>query len=224
MILSWLACGPGLADLAFEHGPVVTPNPSGAGGVVWIDVTTSEATTLSVAVEDRVGPVRHVRGEGSDTRHHVLVGGLRPDHAHTLRVIARSAGGDVVVHALDYVSPPLPEDLPPFEVRHSAPDRMEPGWTLVHLGTYLTMLDPEGTVRWVLPVGTDPVYTFGRAPAGTLFYQSTRQLLTEIDYSGAVLGQWCAAEAPTPLPGCPVPESRATPSRYNSLGPSPSAA
>jgi hypothetical protein len=89
--------------------------------------------------------------------------GLLPTTTYELQVIAHGAGGTVASELLRATTGSLPEDLPSFQARGTAPS---PGYVLFSLGGYGLVIDNTGRVVWYLRFGEGPSLNFQAQPNG----------------------------------------------------------
>ncbi|MEQ1502554.1 MAG: aryl-sulfate sulfotransferase [Myxococcota bacterium] len=175
--------------VTFVAGPTIRDNPD-AGLTAWLDLTLSDAAALEI---DVTGPDRtYTIASPSAVDHTVLITGLHPESTHDLVVRAVDAEGRTIGSApVEVTTPRLPTDFFTWQVPTSAPDRMEPGITLVGFGNYLVMLDPQGHPVWYMPV-QGSIHEATRLANGDLILVVNRTTVTEVDLSGAIVRQWRA--------------------------------
>ena len=186
-MLAWLPMVVGCTPVDFVGQPTLEPT-EGALLTTWLTARTGGPAELDIEIDDG-RDVRRFRSEPAHD-HRVLIGGLRPSHDHSIRVVARGVdGGRSERVRLEHTSEALPPNLPRIQVVESQPDRMEPGLTLVGLGSFLTMVDAEGVVRWAFERPM-VLHELNLSSRGHVIYQNSKESLVELALSGEFLAEW----------------------------------
>lgn len=181
----------GCASIGFVDPPRIDPNTDGALLTAWVVAETAELASLEVTVSDGESERVFVSAPGTD--HRVLIGGLLPSTDHTVEVMALSDLRRSSTVTLDYTSDPLPSQFVPLPFEGDAA-RMEPGLTLVGVGPYMTMVDPQGRIRW-LAEGPGILHEYTITTRGTVMYQFGKQGWAEMSLSGALIREFVAGGA-----------------------------
>ena len=143
------------------------------------------------------------------TSHEVQVRGLRPDRSHDVTVrVSDEAGNEASAPPVTIRTDPLPEELPPLDVRVSTPEVMEPGVTLFGMFRWpdgerrdqtfglLIAVDAAGDVVWYHRTD-EAALLADRLQNGNLLSNTSpgggRGALTEIDLLGDVKHTWRAS-------------------------------
>lgn len=199
--------------------PSLAPNPNTAVPLVaTITLTTNELTQIALTISDGVRIWNVLAEPNYRTVHRVLVLGVHPNVANTIRVTARDQAGNLTTWptTLTFVTPPLPASFPPMTTTASFPTRMEPGVTLFQArftspqgpqgpaGTYMIMLDSAGEVIWFLEASYD-IGLVTRMRNGHLlaivggFVPGAAAV--EMDMLGNAVRTWSASGLASPPPG-----------------------
>ena len=160
--------------------------------------------------------------------------GLKPARSYRLEVSLIDAQGQRFAAKPLTVQTPAPPisslDFPPLRVNRAQRDRMEPGLTLLSVrrralgrSHRMTAEQRRFTTDWSLILALDEdgeIVWFYRSPArisgvaalenGHLFFHTTRNSPTEIDWLGRTLRCWGAALGPAPMPPGAVPVQAVT--------------
>lgn len=184
-----------VADSLFASPPAWRDNTDGALLVGFVDLTTTEATTVSITIDDGVG-VRTIDDPVSGTTHSVRILGLRPDTVHELTVTATGTRAESA--PLTVTVGPLPPDFPVVQVLTADKARMEPGVTFTVIGSYLEMFDADGVAAWYMPSPAEHIHQVAYTDRDTLLVHVERTLIMEITLTGAVVRQWRSQRTPLP--------------------------
>ena len=213
----------------FAGTPELQANPSGrvplaavirfdAGPGVNSELTiTDGVNTWSADFDDAV-----VRGDS----YRIPVVGMRPDREHRITLELNAPDGATETHQFTYRTPPLPEnplEVPPFDVKVSRPELMEPGVTFLSVRRrapgrphwltpkqrrfsqdwgILTVLDARGEIIWYY---NSEYRTAGiaRLLNGNILMHRTDFSTIEIDLLGNTVRQFYAGDRPFPPPEDP---------------------
>ncbi len=227
--LALLGAGALLGQPAFVQRPEIGPNPNPAAplaAVVRFKADRPVTTTIRVSDGENTWELRY--GASHDPEKGLPVIGMRPARKHHIRVRIEDASGKTAEarEALEFTTPPLPEDrreFPPILVKASRPERMEPGVTILsvrRLGRADSGPAPRGrpgapagepdfAVKYGLLLALDargePVWyyrssirisDFEPLPNGNIVFLGADQRAIEIDMLGNVVRQWYAAKRP----------------------------
>lgn len=152
-------------------------------------------------------------GRAAAQEHGYPVLGLNAGRIYELRtqILDGDGGPSGEAHAITFETGPLPDDLPPMQVRTSFPDRMEPGFTIFGIRRsdrfgdkdycYLLAVDHAGDVVWL----HRPEHSFGdimRLSNGNILYLSLDNRAIELDMLGNTVNTWIATRllAPDQVP------------------------
>ncbi len=110
------------------------------------------------------------------TRHHAVVVGLRPRTAYRFRIAGPHVMAD---ESLSHETGSVPAGFPKLDVHGSAPERMQPGVTLIALsgigGGWLVALDADGRPVWYhRPDDSLTMAGARQLPDGRIAYLDTR--------------------------------------------------
>ena len=192
------------AVIRFDAGPGVNSELTITDGV----------NTWSADFDDAV-----VRG-GS---YRIPVVGMRPDREHGITLELNAPDGATEAHRFTYRTPPLPEnplEIPPFDIKVSRPELMEPGVTFLSVRRrapgrphwltpkqrrfsqdwgILTVLDARGEIIWYY---NSKYRTAGiaRLLNGNILMHRTDFSTIEIDLLGNTVRQFYAEDRPFPPP------------------------
>ena len=210
----------------FAGTPELQANPSGRvplAAVIRFDTgpgVNSELTitdgvnTWSADFDDAV-----IRGDS----YRIPVVGMRPDREHRITLELNAPDGATETHQFTYRTPPLPEnplEIPPFDVKVSRPELMEPGVTFLSVRRrapgrphwltpkqrrfsqdwgILTVLDARGEIIWYY---NSKYRTAGIAHLlnGNILMHRTDFSTIEIDLLGNTVRQFYAEDRPFPPP------------------------
>ena len=161
-----------------------------------------------------------------DGSYRIPVVGMRPDREHGITLELNAPGGATETHQFTYRTPPLPEnplEIPPFDIKVSRPELMEPGVTFLSVRRrapgrphwltpkqrrfsqdwgILTALDPRGEIIWYY---NSEYRTAGiaRLLNGNILMHRTDFSTIEIDLLGNTVRQFYAGDRPFPPPEDP---------------------
>lgn len=171
----------------------------------WVHAETSHPTRLEVDVT-APGEQRTLAFAATGTVHEQMILGLLADTEYTVTVRAIDDLERVVeAAALELATAPLPEDLKgTMELSVSEPEAMEPGVTLVPMGSFLAAIDHQARIVWYQDLHGDhnEVNRTSRVP---LLVLGNRTSLYERDMAGRITRTYCppalcaGAVAPVPL-------------------------
>jgi len=198
--------------------PDFTLDPSGhapLSGIVRFSTDRPSRVTLTVG--DGENSLSATPKDEFSTEHELMVLGLRPGRTNTVEIEVESEDGTAgEAQSFTVETAPLPDYLPPIEVRVSRPAAMEPGLTLVPLFRWyeqqtdndygaILAIDAQGDVVWFYE--TDIVADEPRLmPNGNLFYQYNQPGgLVEIDMLGNEVRRWYAAKLQDDPPPNAIP-------------------
>ncbi len=167
--------------------------------------TTDRPTLATLEVNDGDHTFTIERQSGYQTRHELVVLGLRPARTHELRLSVRDeAGKEAMSEVLEWTTDPLPEDFPPVDLKVSRPRRMEPGVTLLPVVKWPDLGQPDRTFGLILAVddhgevvwyyrSDHNIVAVERLRNGHLLYHYGRRgNVVEIDMLGNVVREWYA--------------------------------
>ena len=200
------ACG--LFDFSpprFTQTPTLDPNPNPSAPLVaLLEIATDEPSSVTLHLKVGVSE-RDVEFDGMATSHSLPLLGLVAGQEHVVRVSVADARGNRAdwPEPLRVTAEPLPEDLPPLEVRVSEPARMEPGVTLFSVSRFgieeiyslLLAVDPSGRVVWFYRT-EHSIADVRRIRSGHLLYEAGAGRdanFVEIDMAGNVARKWHGA-------------------------------
>jgi hypothetical protein len=181
--------------------PEIRLNPSGRAPLAAVvAVVTGADARVEVEISDGVQTRVHSFAYATAGRHSLPILGLSP--ATVYSVVVSVAAGSGAARAwpepLRIVTAALPTDFPPLRTAVSSPAEMEPGVTLFNVRRYeppafglLVAVGPEGEVLWLFR-SDDPIDTVTPLRSGNLLLLR-REALTEIDWLGNIVQQWCVA-------------------------------
>ena len=161
-----------------------------------------------------------------DGSYQIPVVGMRPDREHRITLELNAPNGATETHQFTYRTPPLPEnplEIPPFDVKVSRPELMEPGVTFLSVRRrapgrphwltpkqrrfsqdwgILTALDARGEIIWYY---NSEYRTAGiaRLLNGNILMHRTDFSTIEIDLLGNTVRQFYAGDRPFPPPEDP---------------------
>ena len=130
--------------------------------------------------------------------------GLKPDTAYSLTVSVTAGDNTLTTDGLEWRTPALPGDFPPWEVRMSHPSEMEPGMTLFSPRENwqttqgpIVIVDHEGVVRWYFRDQDHKVQEdLRQLENGNFLFGHDFCSLQEVDLLGNVVAMWHATEYP----------------------------
>ena len=218
----------------FRQEPSVVPNADPVAPMALVlSVDVNVAGTLELMAESE-GVSQRYRWQVESGVKSLPVVGLKPARSYRLEVSLIDAQGQrFSAKPLTAKTPALPIsslDFPTLRVNRAQRDRMEPGLTLLSVrrralgrSHRMTAEQRRFTTDWSLILALDEdgeIVWFYRSPArisgvaalenGHLFFHTTRNSPTEIDWLGRTLRCWGAALGPAPMPPGAVPVQAVT--------------
>ena len=218
----------------FRQQPSVVPNADPVAPMALVlSVDVNVAGTLELMAESE-GVSQRYRWQVESGVKSLPVVGLKPARSYRLEVSLIDAQGQRFAAKPLTVQTPAPPisslDFPPLRVNRAQRDRMEPGLTLLSVrrralgrSHRMTAEQRRFTTDWSLILALDEdgeIVWFYRSPArisgvaalenGHLFFHTTRNSPTEIDWLGRTLRCWGAALGPAPMPPGAVPVQAVT--------------
>ena len=218
----------------FRQEPSVVPNADPVAPMALVlSVDVNVAGTLELMAESE-GVSQRYRWQVESGVKSLPVVGLKPARSYRLEVSLIDAQGQRFAAKPLTVQTPAPPisslDFPPLRVNRAQRDRMEPGLTLLSVrrralgrSHRMTAEQRRFTTDWSLILALDEdgeIVWFYRSPArisgvaalenGHLFFHTTRNSPTEIDWLGRTLRCWGAALGPAPMPPGAVPVQAVT--------------
>jgi hypothetical protein len=218
----------------FRQEPSVVPNADPVAPMALVlSVDVNLAGTLELMAESE-GVSQRYRWQVESGVKSLPVVGLKPARSYRLEVSLIDAQGQRFAAKPLTVQTPAPPisslDFPPLRVNRAQRDRMEPGLTLLSVrrralgrSHRMTAEQRRFTTDWSLILALDEdgeIVWFYRSPArisgvaalenGHLFFHTTRNSPTEIDWLGRTLRCWGAALGPAPMPPGAVPVQAVT--------------
>lgn len=207
--LSLAGCGQSEPEFTGPRvtGPmIIEMNPSGRAALAGIArFTTDQPTRATITISDDAGhSFGASSGEEFAAEHEIMLLGFRPDRTHNVVLTLESEdGSETQAATVSIKSPELPPSTPPIEVTASAPDAIEPGFTLIPTFRWINqqvdpdqgqilIVDPEGEIVWhyIAPHGILETKQLGN---GHLLYLNFGWTMTEIDMLGNVVHEWYPA-------------------------------
>lgn len=195
---------------AFTDQPVFQLNASGRTPLSGlIAFSTDEPARVRLTLLDSGQTTVLPAGREAAQDHGYPVLGLKAGRAYELRteILNDNGGSGGEAHTLTFETDPLPDDLPPMQVRISAPERMEKGVTMFGIRKsarfgamdygYLLAVDHAGDVVWLYRTG----HTFGdvtRLSNGNILYLSFDNRAIELDMLGNTVNTWIASRSLDP--------------------------
>jgi hypothetical protein len=186
------------SGLAVVMGPAITLAER-APLTARLMVATNLPTTLSVHLDDGERSWTLSWDEPS-TEHEVPLVGARAERTVEVELEFSSGGLTLSAPGGSYTTPELPAVVVPVQPTVSDPTRMEPGYTLIPQGNWMTLLDAGGEVVWLAEAdgGVHELLPSGPAAEGTYRYLSGRNRIIEVNAFGEVVGGWYSTGAPHP--------------------------
>ena len=180
-------------------GPTLSPAAL-APSTQHLELTTAEPTTLLVSLDDGERQWTLLFDEASTT-HDVPLVGARAERTVDVSVTITGSEGSVEVDAGSYTTPALPFELSLIEATVSDPARMEPGYTLMSVASWLVLIDEGAEVVWYAEArgSVHELLPSGVGGEGTWRYLSNRTHIREVDPFGEVVAGWQSSEAGDPL-------------------------
>lgn len=182
--------------------PVLQMNPSGKAPLAGLMTFTTDQparATLTVRDDDfnelTVTPVDEFL-----TQHELMVLGLRPDRTNTIELTLENQGGlTASALSIDVKTKPLPDYVPPIDVKISRPALMEPGYTFLPVFDaetddvgYTVAIDAQGDVVWYYDSGLDETRRMRNGHFLINDEVLERRRLVEIDMLGRTVRLWSA--------------------------------
>ena len=218
-----LVCAGALGAADFTTQPTVVPNPNPAvplAAVLRFTASAPVSTAVTISDGGRSWEVKFPATAGPAAGLPLV--GFYPGKRHEIRVEIRDRAGKTAHAArpLEFNAPPLPADeaeFPPIQVLAAAPERMEPGWTLLSVRRQgreggrggaaagepvfttgyglILALDERGRVVWYYR-GANRTADVHRLRNGNIAFVTNDHRLVEIDLLGNVKGDWYASRRP----------------------------
>lgn len=171
-----------------------------------VRIETGEPARIDLEVS-RDGEVIQSRcSRRRSVEHELLVLGLHADASHALTVRAAASGGTATA-TRTVSTAPLPDDVPPVDVRSCDPERTADGYRLLSFVRWeqtderthrpdrdwgmALALDGRGRVVWYHRAD-HPIWGATPTPRGTLVYNAAPHSVVEIDLAGDIVGEWRA--------------------------------
>jgi arylsulfate sulfotransferase len=194
--------GPVLSDVSL----VGNPNPT-VPLVAILSVSTDEAATLTINIDDGERQLSIVPGTGMATQFEAPVFGMQAARTHTITATLTDAGGNSTSSdAMTFTTPPLPDAVPTPRVTVHNPDAMEPGFTLFNVngrwdangksapGNFspAVIVNDLGEVVWYYLPDDHKVHDIRRMADGNFIYEIWPGTggMVEIDMLGNILRRW----------------------------------
>jgi arylsulfate sulfotransferase len=173
--------------------------------VAWIDITTDLPTRISVDLEDlSTGLTTSVPYADTLAKTHApVVMGLHAESSYRLHVTATSDAGLSVLETVDHATGSLPLFLSDIEAEVAAPEKMQPGYTLLSIdrigvGEAMVIVDDAGRVVFYHSFAGGFVVPF----QGGVFLQTGAGLMSSLFLSnllGRISPELKASEYGSPL-------------------------
>lgn len=179
------------AGIGFVEQPRIEANEDGALLTAWVVAETAEPVALEITIADDESERTFVSGVATD--HRVLIGGMLPDTDHAVTVRASDTGRTSRAFSLEHRTEALPDVFPTLSAQHDS-SRMEPGLTMLGIGPFLTMLDPNGRVRWAAE-GPGILHELTITSRNTVLFQMGKQGWAEMSLSGQILTEYVAGQS-----------------------------
>jgi arylsulfate sulfotransferase len=182
--------------------PVLEMNPSGKAPLSGLlSFTTDQPARATLTIRDDdfnelvVTPV-----DEFGTEHELMVLGLRPDRLNTIELSLENENGlTASVLSIDVQTHPLPDWVPPIDVRVSRPALMEPGVTFLPVFSgssdeigYIVAVDAQGDVVWYYDRIVDEPRRMQNGNFLMMDEFLERRRLIEVDMLGRTVRQWSA--------------------------------
>jgi hypothetical protein len=209
-----------LAGTFLSHGLTIVSGPSinpatNAPLAAILQLTTDVDSRVSVSVNDGSSVwVRNFYDYGMS--HSLPLLGFKTGRTNQITVTVRDKSRNELTgsQALSFVTGPLPGDFPQITVKVSAPESMEPGYTLFKAANgnptgYVIIVDSSGEVVWYAPLPTS--IDVRQLQDGNLFIP-TRDTngFSEINMLGDTVTTWLAPEGLPVDPHDGVPTDHGT--------------
>lgn len=194
--------GPVLSDVSL----VGNPNPT-VPLVAILTVSTDEAATLTINIDDGERQLSIVPGTEMATQFETPIFGMRAARTHTITATLTDADGNSTSsEAMTFITPPLPDAFPTPRVTVHNPDAMEPGFTLFNVNgrwdangksapenfAPAVIVNDLGEIVWYYLPDDHKVHDIRRMPDGNFIYEIWPGTggMVEIDMLGNVLRRW----------------------------------
>lgn len=187
-------------------GPTLTVSPNAwAPLAAVVELTTNEATTVTVHLDDGIKTWDLPGSTDATTEHSIPVLGVKPGRSYGLGLRIADASGNqlTITDAFGFTMPGVPPEFPPLHVEVSNPERMDPGYTMFNANSprsstrkFLLIVDELGEVVWYYHA-SHPIMDARRLSNGNLCYQYGGHGMREIDMLGNTVQDWWAANLGT---------------------------
>ena len=184
-----------------------------------LQITTDVESRVSVAVDDGIAPWTRNFYDFSLT-HSVPLAGFKPGRTHQITVtVYDKAQQPYTAGPITFVTAPLPSDFPHWDILHSEPAKMEPGYTLFLVQNrtakkgYLTIMNNAGEVVWYSPSAATTVYDVRQLANGNLFIEEQPPLnrFIEVNLLGETVRTW------TPPAQYPINDHDGVPTAHGTI-------
>ena len=195
--------------------PVLLMNPSGRAplaGLLTFRTDQRVRATLTIR-DDENNAITATPNDGFDTEHELMVLGLKPGRINTIEVSFETERGLAAPGpSIDVETKPLPDSVPPIDVRVSRPPRMEPGVTFLpvfdsdveNVG-FIVALDAQGEVIWYYDVAVDEPRRMENGHFLMMDDFGERRRLVEVDMLGRTVRRWYATGITNDPPDGAIP-------------------
>ena len=216
LLAAVLTIAPQSRAVTFLSGPSFT-SATNAPLAGLLTLRTDVPCRVSVQVSDGAASWERAFYEFATT-HSIPLLGFKPGRTHRISVTVHDKGrnASTAPASLTFVTVPLPANFPPITVLKSAPEKMEPGYTLfiVHpnagtTGHYIVILDSAGSVVWYSPAPTTTSFDIRQLDNGNLFTEANGFL--EMNMLGQTVRTWSAA------PSYPVNVHEGVPTSHGTI-------
>lgn len=129
------------------------------------------------------------------TAHSLVLLGFKPDRTNQIVVTLHDSDGQTVSapEPLTFITSPLPAAFPPYVVKVSQPEKMEPGYTLfrainqLNNRAFTIMMDATGQVVWYSGIPSN--FGIRQLANGNLLFPFTT-FFNEVDLMGTTVRTW----------------------------------